>query len=372
MKIFIDASGIVDKTTGVGQYSYRLISNLAKIDDKNQYSILLQNKLSPDHKIFNIKNSNFEFHTLDIPAIGIKRQINYKMKIKNNFEYDLYHCLNSNYPLCKMKNGVVTIHDLKYIKYPEYFGKFYRFKKFYLNSIFKNAVKNSEKVISVSNNTKKDILNYYGSVNENKIDVIYEASNLEFKDREVDLNNKYGVEKPYFLFVGEHRPHKNIIGLLKSFDRFRKISQRDDYHLVITGKTHRSFVEDIKNLGLRKNVIFTGFVDEKDLPVLYREAFCFVLISLYEGFGLPILEAMQAEIPVITSNISSMAELADEGAILVNPDDCGEVAEKMASLVEDNKLYEKYIRKAKERIKNFSWKKTAEQTLKVYKDVYSN
>jgi len=372
MDILIDALGITNRTTGVGRYSHQLLKELLDIDKENQYKILIQKSIVNNKKVdvFKEKN-NAELVPVDIDAIGLMRQYKY-IRINRDIKFDLFHCLNSNYPLF-VKNGIVTIHDLKYIKYPHYLGKFNFLKKKYLYYVFSNAIKNSKKIIAVSNSTKKDILELFEVENPDKIKVIYEASNIKkSKKKESDLE-EYGVKKPYFLFLGEHRPHKNIKGLIKAFDIFINRYKNSDYNLVITGKKHASYREKITNISeeTKNKIIFTGFVPDKILFDLYNNSYAFLLISLYEGFGIPILEAMQCSTPVITSNISSMPEIGGNAAITVDPYNYNEIAKKMNLIIEDKKLYRKLQEKGIKRVSKFTWKKTAKETLETYLEVYS-
>lgn len=370
LKILIDALGIVNRTTGVGQYSSQLLNHLAEIDVYNNYTVLLNTELSK-HPVLSLeKRDNFKIVRLSTPAIGIKRQVNY-LTISKKFDFDVYHCLNSNYPLVIKKGGVVTIHDLKYIKYPHYLGKFSFLKKRYLYYIFKNAVENTSKIIAVSKNTKNDIIDIFGFNKQDKIKVIYEAANLKVKSGGKHIFKKYGIKQPYFLFVGEQRPHKNINGLLKAYNHYTKTTGNFNYSLVISGKKHSTFDNSLTGIDKRgsQNIIFTGFIDEEDMPYLYKYSYLFILPSFYEGFGIPILEAMQLGIPVITSNVSSMPEVAGGACLTVNPNDFKNVSAKIKMLTEDKALYKELSNRGQKRAAEFSWDKVAKETLTLYQEV---
>ena len=380
MKILIDAFGIVDKTTGVGQYSLQLLSALSEIDNKNEYHINLSKKLNDNHSVFNLKNKqNIFFIRDDVSAIGPKKQFYYyKLLRRNRFKFDLFHSLNSELPLYGNIKSVVTFHDLKYIKYPYFLNKFSTIKSKYLKYTMKKGAEKANKIIAVSRSTKKDIIHLLG-IEKDKIKVIYEASNLGIYSRKNDniLNSdilkKYSIQKPYFLYVGEKRPHKNLKGLIKAFAIFKEKYDIRNISLVLTGKEYSAYsryITTAENLGVKDSLIFTGFIPGKYLKTIYSEAEVLLLISFYEGFGIPILEAMECGTPVITSNISSMPEVAGEAALLVNPNNIQEIAEKMNNIANSEILRKQLIESGYKRVKQFSWEKTARQTLKVYNEIY--
>lgn len=380
MKILIDALGIVNKTTGVGQYSLQLLNALSEIDSKNDYYICLQKRLNDSHPIFSLKNKrNFTLIRADVSAIGPKKQFYYyNLLRRNRFKFDLFHSLNSELPLCGKTKSIVTFHDLKYIKYPYFLNKFSTIKSKYLKYIMKKGARKASKIIAVSQSTKNDIIHLLG-IEKDKITVIYEASNLSMYPKangvtsNSDILKKYSVKKPYFLYVGEKRPHKNLEGLIKAFAIFKEKYDQWNSCLVISGKkysTYHEYITTTENLGVKDSLIFTGFIPEKYLKTIYTEAEALLLISFYEGFGIPILEAMECGIPVITSNISSMPEVAGEAALLVDPNNIQEIVEKMNSIVSSKTLRKQLIESGFKRVKQFSWERTARQTLEVYNEIY--
>ena len=380
MKILIDAFGIVNETTGVGQYSLQLLSALSEIDTKNEYHICLQKKLNDNHPIFNLGDKqNIFFIKDDVSAIGPKKQFYYyKLLRRNRFKFDLFHSLNSELPLFSNIKSIVTFHDLKYIKYPYFLNKFSTIKSKYLKYTMKKGAEKASKIIAVSQSTKKDIIHLLG-IEKDKITVIYEASNLGMYSRKnddisnSDILKKYSIQKPYFLYVGEKRPHKNLEGLIEAFAIFKEKYDGRNSSLVLTGKkysTYHEYITMAENLGVKDSLIFTGFIPEKYLKTIYSEAEILLLLSFYEGFGIPILEAMECGIPVITSNISSMPEVAGEAAILVDPNNIPEIVEKMDNIVNSKILRKQLIKSGLKRVKQFSWEMTARQTLKVYNEIY--
>ena len=380
MKILIDAFGIVDKTTGVGQYSLQLLNALSEIDSKNEYYICFQKKLNDSHPIFNLKNKrNFTLIRDDVSAIGPKKQFYYyNLLRRNRFKFDLLHSLNSELPLYGNTKSIVTFHDLKYIRYPYFLNKFSTIKSKYLKYTMKKGAEKASKIIAVSQSTKNDIIHLL-RIEKDKIIVIYEASNLGMYLKvnggmaNSEILKKYAIQKPYFLYVGEKRPHKNLEGLIKAFAIFKEKYDSRNSSLVLTGKkysTYHEYITIAENLGVKNSLIFTGFIPEKYLKTIYSEAETLLLISFYEGFGIPILEAMECGIPVITSNISSIPEVAGKAALLVDPNNIQEIAGAMNDIVSSKTLRKQLIESGLKRVKQFSWERTARQTLKVYNEIY--
>jgi glycosyltransferase involved in cell wall biosynthesis len=380
MKILIDAFGIINETTGVGQYSLQLLNALSEIDNSNKYYICIQKGLHENHPTNKLRDKkNIFFFKDNIPAIGPRKQLYFfNLFRKNPHRFDLFHSFNSELALYGNIKSVVTFHDLKYIRYPFFLNNFSRIKSGYLRCVMKKGAKKANKIIAVSENTKKDLVQLLG-INRDKISVIYEASNLGIYSQEgnsisnCDILKKYSIQKPFFLYVGEKRPHKNLDGLIKAFKIYKEKYDQKNISLVLTGKKYSNYdgyLNTAKKLGIRNNLILTGFVSEKDLKTIYSEAESLLLISFYEGFGIPILEAMECRIPVITSNISSMPEVAGEAALLVDPNNITEIAENMNRITSSKKIREALVEKGLKRAKQFSWKKTARKTLEVYDGVY--
>ena len=380
MKILIDAFGIINKTTGVGQYSLQLLNALSEIDSSNEYFICVHKDLGENHPIYKLRDKkNFSFIVDNVPAIGPRKQFYFfKLISKNSCRFDLFHSFNSELALYGNIKSVVTFHDLKYIRYPLFLNSFSKLKSGYLRYVMKKGAKKANKIIAVSENTKKDLIQLLG-INRDKISVIYEASNLGMYSQErnsisyKDILKKHSIQKPFFLYVGEKRPHKNLDGLIKAFAIYKEKYDYNNISLVLTGKKYSNYDDYLitaKKLGVRNSLVFTGFISEKDLKVIYSEAELLLLISFYEGFGIPILEAMECGIPVITSNVSSMPEVAAEAALLVDPNNVIEIAEKMKNIMYSKEIREGLIKKGFKRAKQFSWKKTAIKTLEVYREIY--
>ncbi len=377
-KIIIDCFSIDNHKTGVSQYGMELLREVFRLaPEEYHFHLLLKEGLAKEHELLRIiKNSgrdvSFEYH--NIPAIGIKRDIKYFF-LKRKLSYDLFHCLNSNLPLFISKKCTVTIHDLKFLLYPQFIGKKSFLKKKYLELLFYHAVKKAARIITVSESTKNDLMLYFGKKScliDRKTVPVHSGVRLE----EPDLNSVSELNKKnngseasgkYFLYLGELRPHKNVENLVKAFICFREKNKAEDIKLVIAGKMHSS----MKNLEeyASESVVFTGYIDDKDCPVLFKNSFAFYFATFYEGFGFPILEAMYSGIPVVTSNVSSMPEVAGDAALLVSPGSVEEIEKTMEMLYFDERLRSDLIEKGYRQAGKFTWEKTARETIQVYESI---
>lgn len=264
--------------------------------------------------------------------------------------------------------SVISIMDLSYIHYPEMFKQsdLYQLKNWTDYSVRKAA-----KIITISNSSKNDIINYY-KVDSDKVVVVYPGIKMESSKFKIQsskfLTESYGVEKKYILFVGTLQPRKNISKLIEAFSNLKN----KDLDLVIVGKKgwlYEEILEAPDKFGVEKSVKFLDYVSDEDLPSLYKNAICLVFPSLYEGFGLPVLEAMKHGCPVLASNVSSLPEAGGEAAIYFNPENVSDITEKIETVLKDDVLREKMRGKGFEQVKKFSWEKAAKETLDVLKQV---
>ena len=263
----------------------------------------------------------------------------------------------------------ISIMDLSYIHFPQLFKKndLYQLKNW-----TKLSAKKAKKIFTISEFSKNDIIKTYG-VSKEKVVVTYpgikQDLRLKIKDLSMeDLNKKFGIKGEYILFVGTLQPRKNIVRLVEAFSKLKK----NNLQLVIVGKRGWLY-EDIlsapQKFGVTDNVKFLDFINDEDLPSLYKNALCFVLPSLYEGFGLPVLEAMKYGCPVLTSNVSSLPEAGGDAAVYFDPENTGDITKKIEKVISDEKLREEMIKKGKIQVKKFSWEKTARETLRALEEL---
>lgn len=358
MLIAIDASrAFVGKRTGTENYSYQLIKALAKIDSKSNYLIYLR----PDVKIEDKWPNNFKFHVLNYKRfwtqIGLAQQT-FKDKI------DILFIPAHTLPIIR-KTGlktVVTVHDLG----SEYLPKMHQLKqRSYLSFIQKVQLKGVTHLIAVSNATKNDLVKKIG-IDPKKITVIYEGYDKQiFKQMKndilVDSLKYYNLQpKGYFLFVGTIQPRKNLERIIWAFSKLKR-----SFNLVIIGK--KGWLSDEiyvlpSRLNIEKKVKFLDYVPSKYLPSIYSGAAALIFPSLFEGFGLPILEAQACGCPVLTSNLSSMPEVAGKAAIFVDPLKIDDIVKGMKKM-QDVRYRSQLTKKGLENVKRFSWEKCARETL---------
>ncbi len=362
MKVGIDVSPII-YGTGVSVYTKNLVENLTEIDDKNKYRLFFA---SLRQKFPGLSAAGFDLSVKKIPPTFLDILWN-KLHIipVETFvgQVDVFHCSDWTQPPAKKAKLVTTIHDLSFLRWPESaHPKVLKTQKRRLTWVEKEA----DAVIAVSEATKNEILELT-DIAEKKISVIYEAMpsdvvNFQFSNSQFSkIKEKYDLKDKYILAIGSQAPRKNIKRLIQSFENLKSSNSQKlkKLNLVIAGR----YKPEEK---LPEGVIVTGFLDRKKLLGLMQEAEAFVYPSLYEGFGLPILEAFVLETPVVTSNCSSMAEIADKAAVLIDPKSVESIAEGIKKIIENKKLRNDLVKKGKERLKNFSWQKTAKETLKVY------
>ena len=370
MKICVDARGLNwYKGTGIGTYTYNLLVNMINLNREDFYHIFWS---GGDYDSFHNdktkilmaskKHQRF-FESYYIPSFVKKELI------------DIYHIPQNGIGLeenidCKK---VVTIHDLIPYILPETVGKGY-LKKFL--TTMPKIMDNSHGILTVSNYSKKDILRFFPEIDEDDVFVTPLAANENYRPLNKDfckkhVQEKYGINTPFFLYLGGFSSRKNVKGLILAFEKaFRSFPK--ERSLLIIGSL-REEGEKLKQLvqdkSLQKNIVFGGFCENSDLPVLYNACEAFVYPSLYEGFGLPPLEAMSCATPVITSNITSIPEVVGDSGLLINPLDILDISNALVKISEDSNLSEDLSIKGLERSKYYSWENTAKETLKAYNKI---
>lgn len=376
MRIGIDCRTILDpehgEAAGVGHYTYNLVENLLSIDQKNRY-ILFFDRGVGDAGHFKKKNSEIRF----FPFAQYKKflPVAYSHFLVAGFiareKLDVFHSPASTIPLAYGKNAVVTIHDLAIYHEPAWFPR----QIFATRISVPKSLAHAKKIIAVSKHTKEDLIKFL-KIPKEKIAVV--LNGVE-KRKDLDLidptdrqkiKEKFKIKQDFILFIGTIQPRKNIKGLVLAFDRLRRGEIFEKFQLVIAGKKGWDFeevFEVIKEKKLSRKVIFTDWVTREDKIRLLNAASCFCFPSFYEGFGLSILEAFQQGTPVITSNITSMPEVAGDAAVLINPYSVDELSCALEKVLTDKSLRQKLIEKGYKQVKKFSWEKCARETLEVYK-----
>jgi len=370
-KIGIDARFYGPETKGIGRYTQEIVDHILDIDNTNDYVIFLS-KDSFDN--FKITKSNVKKVLADVRWYTIKEQIVMPRLIKQE-GLDLMHFPHFNVPLYCPVDFIVTIHDLILTKFPTTRAStlspiIYWFKNLAYRAVIFSAVRRAKKIIAVSQYTKEDIINKFGVDKEKVVVTLLGLTETFFQPQKNnrEVLKKYNIRRPFVLYVGNAYPHKNLELLIRVFS---KLSERQkDIQLVMVGKTdyfYKRLKEYAKNYNSDgRKIIFTDFVADEDLSFLYRQALIYVFPSLYEGFGLPPLEAMSQGCPVLSSNESCLPEILGEAADYFNPKDENEMLGKIEDLMADDIKRERLINKGKVRIQNYSWSRCAKETLVLY------
>lgn len=372
MRIGIDARFYGSIGKGLGRYTQKLISHLEHIDKKNQYVVFLRKENFNEYQPL---NSNFKKVLADYKWYSFSEQLFFPIEIRKH-KIDLMHFPHFNVPLLYFGKFVITIHDLILTHFPTLrstmLNPFWYWIKYlaYKLAIW-SAILRSDVIITVSEFTKKDITKKYYSA-KNKIKVTYEACDDFCRVTSGSVNKvleKYGIIKKYILYVGNAYPHKNLEKLIESFREVLKVFP--ELSLVFVGKED-FFYSRLKKISIEKkieNVQFLGYVDDQELDVLYRFAECYAFPSLYEGFGLPPLEAMAKGTPVVSSGHECMREILGEAAYYVNAKDSREMAAGILKILSEQTLRDDLIEKGYRQIEKYSWGKMSKETLDIYESV---
>lgn len=355
MKIGFDARFYSPSATGIGRHIAEVLTILGKLDNKNEYTVFLNEKNfekfvppSPQFKAEKATASHYSF----AEQTSFLRQLN-----KHNFDLVIFP--QFNVPILYNRPFIVTIHDLTIHLFPG--KKSNPIKHFLYKRIIQNAADKAQKVLAVSQNTKKDIVAHL-NIKAEKISVVGNGISESFQKCDntktlEDFRTKYDLPEKYFLYTGVMRTHKNILGLVKAFHLFHQ--KNKEVELVLAGpKDDLYFPEILKrtqDLGIEKQVHFTGFFPEKDFSKLFSAATAFVFPSFYEGFGIPPLEAMSVDLPVACSRTSSLPEVCGDGALFFDPNQPEDMAQKMEDILNPD-IREKLIEKGQKQWKKFSWK----------------
>lgn len=369
MRIGIDARFYSSSFTGIGRYVFELIENICALDPINEYVLFFNN---PEFGAFAPPRKNVTKILADSPHYSLGEQFHF-WRVLERANLDLMHFTHFNAPILYRKPSIVTIHDLTLSFYPgkKMAGPLLRFA---YNMVLHSITKRSKSVIAVSENTKRDLIRLTGTPEE-KIRVIHLGVNPQFHciaDTRMigEFRRRMGLAEPYLLYTGVWRNHKNLVNLIRAFGILKNKHNFRGW-LVITGKEDPWYPEvkqAVKDLHLEGEVRFTGLVPDEDLVLLYNGALMFVLPSLYEGFGLPALEAFACGLPVAATNTSSIPEVCGDGnAVFFDPKNPQDMAEKIAAVYTDSGRMEELRARGLARAKEFSWQRMASQTLDIYK-----
>ncbi len=356
MKIGIDVQSTQGKLTGIGYYTKNLLENMkiAPEIELSYYRYPKETDLNTLERIY--------WENVSLP------------KLFKKDKPDILHITGFAGPLATGKTRkITTVHDLIGMIYP---GNLAPVSRLYWQRWLPARVKNSRLIIAVSEHTKKDVVRLLG-VSPDRVRVTYLAANKSFRyisNREslYEVLKKYGINSKYILSVGTIEPRKNYVNLIKAFALHLDKVKKEEIKLVIVGRKGWAYNECLKSaieLGIQRHIIFCDYVNDVDLPIIYNMAELFVFPSLYEGFGLPVLEAMCCGVPIICSNTSSIPEVTADAAVLINPLNIPAMADAIENVMSNVDLRKSLSGKAMRQSSRFSWEKTAQKTISVYKEV---
>jgi glycosyltransferase involved in cell wall biosynthesis len=369
MRIGIDARGI-SKSVGIGVYVSNLVRNMIRLD--NGVECVLYVVKEDANLLAETASVRTVWGSLENHAKGdFWEQLVLPVELTNNC-IDVYHGTNARLPFAKAKaKYVLTIHDLIPLMYPELNSRAF---SYYMSKMLKLSAARADLIIAVSENTRRDIVRSL-SVSADKIRVVHEGVDRSFKPLDKTacadyVKRKYGLEKGFILFVGRLEPRKNVTGLLTGFRLLLDRTRADLSLALVGGMTwiHDEIMRSISEQGLDDRVHLIHGATHGELPLLYNSASVFVLPSLYEGFGLPLVEAMACGTPVVASNISSVPEIVGDAGILVDPRRPECIAEALEASMFEYAKRDELIRRGRERAKSFSWESVAAKTLDVYEE----
>lgn len=376
-RIGIDIRNIGKQRTGDEAVFFNLVKNLAEIDKENEYRLFtdLGENVVPEisQKLGILGKSNFKIISLKSPNKFCWNMRVLPWQLHNN-PVDVYHTQYITPFFVSRKIKIIThIHDVSFLAFPRLVKKS---DLFFLKLLIPKSLRRADKIIAVSEFTKNEIIKYY-KIDPEKIEVVYNAVGEDFLQSDYsgnelfEIRKKYNLPEKYVLYIGTLQPRKNIPRLIQAFAKVKE--KIPEIKLVLAGNRNaynfdKNIDEEIKKNNLEGSVIFPGFIDEKDKSALFQLAKAFALPSLYEGFGIPILEAMSQKIPVLASDIPVHREIANDGALYFNPESVDETQKKLYTILADENLRENLINLARVRLDFFSWKKSAEKMLEVYKD----
>lgn len=372
--IAIDYTPAFHQGAGIGRYVRELITALALIDSETTYRLFVSGAPSP-FKAAPL-GSNLEWRTTPLSSLWLTR-FWHRLHIPLPVEFfvgsvDLFHSTDFVLPpLLPSTTSVLTVHDLSFVRVPESASP--RLKT-YLDSVVPKSVHRATHILADSTATKLDLIELYG-VASDKVSVLLSGVDARFRrqsDKAISAaRSKYGIgSTPYILSIGTVQPRKNYARLIKALSEMRR--QGYPHHLVIAGG--KGWLEDeiyeaIHTTQMQDSVHFIGFADDADLPALYSGADCFAFPSLYEGFGLPVLESMACGTPVVTSNVSSLPEVTGDAGLTIDPYDVEAISHALRQTLDDSELRQRLTTAGLARAHEFTWKNSALELRRIYSNL---
>lgn len=364
--IGVDARKLKD--FGIGAYIRNLLEAVGRRPESREYRFRVYVRKADREDLPELPE-NFEVAQEESPGYSLSELTRFAWRLLRD-RLDLFHATHYVLPPLYRSRSVVTIHDIIHLLYPQFLPS--RAAHVYARVMIRRALKRADRIITVSYNSKRDLTDYF-AIPSSRIDVIYNGVSSRFRPDVSDAEKRRVAEKhrlpePYLLFLGGEKPHKNVQNVVRAFAAARR-KHSLPHCLVLAGALPGNTARLdalISALDISGRVLRPGVVEEADLPALYAGAAAFLYPTLYEGFGLPVVEAMACGTPVLTSATSALQEIAGGYAYLVDPMDVDAIAVGIALLATDEKVRSDFIELGRKRALDFSWDKAAERTLEVY------
>ena len=381
IKIGIDGNEAnSENRVGIGQYAYFLLKYIHEyIKNNNDILINIFLKNNPK-KDLPLESDNWKYQVFGPSFFWTQIALPTRLFVERD-KPAVFFSPNHYAPrFCPCKS-VISVMDLSYLRYPEMFLKKDLWK---LKNWTSYSIRKSEKIFTISQFSKDTIISNF-NISENKVLVTYPGYDKQLYKPQEDLiklhetykflNKQFGLNTKFLLFVGTIQPRKNILALVKAFQELKKNKRNRDLQLIIVGKhgwLYKEIIKEINKFSINKDIILSDYISDDVLVKLYQSALGFILPSFYEGFGLPVIEAMACGCPVAVSNRSSLPEIAGEAGLIFNPDDIHDIMAKLELLISNGQERNQYIKKGLLHVKKFDWRNCAETTLQVLLNIAKN
>lgn len=375
MRIGIGCRTILNPTlgegAGVGHYTYFLVKHLLDIDHDNEYVLFFDSRMqdTAEFQKPNVTVRHFPFYQYKkFLPFSYSHMLITALLLKERL--DVFHTPGGMLPLTYPKKSIVTIHDLAIYKNPAWFPDQIISTKLLVPQMIRNA----SHLIAVSKSTREDLRDIF-NVPSGKMSIVHEApfvTPINLKDKNTDVLKKFRLHLPYVLFIGTLEPRKNLENLILAFEHLKKHRGHGDVQLVIAGGIgyrHEPILEKLNTPKYKQCIRYLGYITHNEKLGLLRSASVFAYPSLYEGFGLPVLEAMSMGVPVVTSSVSSLPEIGGNAVLYADPEKPSEIARAISRILLNPHVAQEMAKRGRQQASRFTWEQTARDTLAVYERV---
>lgn len=372
MKIVVNTrSLIVNKLDGIGWFTYQTLKRISQNHPEHEFIFLFDRPYDSQFIFSNNVRPIVLFPPARHPFLYLIYYEFSVRKILHKIKPDVFLSTDGILSLGAKTKQIAVIHDINFFHYPQDLTFFYRI---YYNFLMPKFAKKASKIVTVSNFSKLDLVQTYGML-PSKIEVIYNGINEGYTEINEEVKQKtklkFSSGKEYFLFVGSMSPRKNLVRLISAFAKFKQKTQ-SDFKLILAGGSfwgEQEIANEIRKHQLDKEVLFTGRVSQEDLQLIMGSAFALTFVSYFEGFGIPLVEAMASGVPIVCSKDSCMPEIAGEAALYVDAFDANNIASGLISMYEDSELRKRLIEAGRKQRLYFSWDIAAQKLWNVIEHI---